>query len=92
MTLLTIDCYVRPNRQVSIVDIPTYCDVNLLLLAPSSCVTFVMANRHGRVPLSKCFMMAVFVGPISRRDDVIILTSNGIAELGVFWRRFLRIP
>ena len=32
MTLLTIDCYVRPNRQVSIVDIPTYCDVNLLLL------------------------------------------------------------
>ena len=32
MTLLTIDWYVRPNRQASIVDIPTYCDVNLLLL------------------------------------------------------------
>ena len=43
MTLLTIDCYVRPNRQVSIVDIPTYCDVNLLLLDPSSCVKFVIS-------------------------------------------------
>ena len=28
-------------------------------------------------------------GPISRKDDVIILTANGIAESGVFWRRSL---
>ena len=51
MTLLTIDCYVRPNRQVSIVDIPTYCDVNLLLLDPSSCVKFVLPQLEGEEKL-----------------------------------------
>ena len=49
MTLLTIDWYVRPNRQASIVDIPTYCDVNLLLLDVVLRKVRIMANGHGRV-------------------------------------------